>query len=126
MIQTSLVKDTSEIMRSLQPLRSFNAEIVQKPLTGLLTNLNRELERSLKQAIKTRDLEKERQWSLLSMILRLASTSYETVYFLIVSAQDDPEVLTRRAVAVPPLNRQVMDALFSLVYMMDEFSDPIP
>jgi hypothetical protein len=108
-------------MRNLQPLKSFNAEVVQKPLNGLLTNLNREVERSLKQAIEVGDLDSERRWSLLFMILRLASNSYESVCFLLVSAQDDPKILIRRAVAIPPLNRQMMDALFSLVYMMDDF-----
>jgi hypothetical protein len=28
---------------NLNPLTEFNAEIVQKPLNGLLTNLNREI-----------------------------------------------------------------------------------
>jgi len=78
-------------MRNLQPLKSFNAEVVQKPLSGLLTNLNREVEKSLKQAIEVRDLDAERGWSLLFMILRLATSSYESVCFLLVSAQDDPQ-----------------------------------
>jgi hypothetical protein len=108
--------------RKLQPLKEFNAEVVQKPLNGLLTNVSREVERSLKQAMKARNLESERLWSLLFMMLRLATCSYESVSFLLVSAQDDPKLLSRRALAIPPINRQMMDALFSLVYMMDDFS----
>jgi hypothetical protein len=108
-------------MRKLQPLKEFNAEVVQKPLNGLLTNLSREVERSLKQSIEVRNPEAERHWSLLYMMLRLAASSYESVCFLLVSAQDDPKVLSRRALAIPPINRQIMDALFSLVYMMDDF-----
>jgi hypothetical protein len=106
---------------SLPPLTEFNAEVVQRPLNGLLTNVNREIERSLKQAIEARDLEKERHLSLLLMMVRLASSSYESACHLLVSAQDDPKLLTRRAIAIVPINRQMMDSLFSLVYMLDDF-----
>jgi len=106
---------------TLSPLSEFNAEVVQKPLNGLLTNVNREIERSLKQAIEARNHEKERHLSLLSMMLRLASSSYESICFLLVSAQDDPKVQIRRATAIVPINRQIMDALFTLVYMLDDF-----
>ena len=107
--------------RRFQPLKVFNAEVVQKPLDGLLINVSREVERSLKTAIEARNPETERHWSLLLMILRLAARSYESVCFLLLSAQDDPKLLSRRALVIPPINRQMMDALFSLVYMMDDF-----
>lgn len=106
---------------NLQPLAEFNAEVVQKPLNGLLTNVSREIERSLKGAIEAQDRVKERHFSLLLMMIRLAISSYESVCHLVVSAQDDPKLLMRRATAVVPINRQMMDSLFSLIYMLDDF-----
>jgi len=94
---------------------------VQKPLNGLLTNLSREVARTLKRAIEARNPEAERHWSLLFMMLRLAASCYKSVCFLLISARDDPKVFSRRALAIPPIKRQIMDAPFSLVYMTDDF-----
>jgi hypothetical protein len=105
----------------LKPLTQFNAEVVQTPLKGLLTNISRELERSLQQAMESRSAVAERHWSLLLIMLRVALNSYEAICFLLVSAEKDPEKLRHFALVLPPVNRQMMDALFSLVYMRDDF-----
>ena len=59
------------------PLEEYNAEIVQVPLRGLLTNMDRacELESRLKTADQSHDREAEHSLSLLLIMLRFTSNS---------------------------------------------------
>ena len=66
---------TQPRVRKLQPVEEFNAEIVQKPLAGLLFNAEREVEKRLKQAPRLQDKETERRLSLLFMMLRFTINS---------------------------------------------------
>jgi hypothetical protein len=105
----------------LKPLTKFEAKVVQKPLNGLLFNIDRELEKKLRQSQRERDIDGERVTSLFLMMLRFTVNSYETVRFL--NTKDDGSHLRkdRFALAVPPINRQILDLLFTLVYMLDDF-----
>jgi hypothetical protein len=107
--------------KQLIPLTVFDATIVQPPLNGFLTNVGRELEKKFLASIELRNSEAERHRSLLLIMLRVAINSYETVCFLVADAGKDPKKLCRLAPVLPPINRQVMDTLFSLVYMLDNF-----
>ena len=107
--------------QKLPPLEEFNAQIVQAPLNGLLTNMDRELERRLKQAGQSGDRETERRLSLLMIILRFTINSYEAVCFLISTMDENPKRKNRFGLVVPPANRQILDLLFTLVFMMDDF-----
>ena len=107
--------------QKLAPLEEFNAEIVQKPLRGLLVNMDVELERRLKAASESRDSEAERRLSLLLLMLRFTSNSYEAICFLLSTEDDSPKRKSQFALIVPPANRQLLDLLFTLVYIMDDF-----
>lgn len=110
---------TQPQIRKLQPLEEFNAEIVQKPLEGLLFNMERELEKRLKEATRLQDKETERRLSLLFMMIRFTVNSYKAVCFLLTG--DSPKRNDRFAIVIAPINRQILDLLFTLVYMMDDF-----
>lgn len=105
----------------LKPLTKFDAKVVQKPLQGLLFNIDRELETKVREAQYARDIDAERVGSLFLMMLRFTINSYETVRFL--NTKDDGSHLrkNRFVLAVPPINRQILDLLFTLVYMLDDF-----
>lgn len=107
--------------QELKPLTKFDAKVVQKPLNGLLFNIDRELEKKLRNAQRARDIDAERVNSLFLMLLRFTVNSYETVRFL--NTKDDGSHLrkNRFVLAVPPINRQILDLLFTLVYMLDDF-----
>jgi hypothetical protein len=115
------MSDTPKV-KNRKPLGVFDASIVQPKLSGFLSNVSRELEKRLISSIELHDSEGERHQSLLLIMLRLAIKSYETICFLLVSAGQDSKKLSRFALVVPPINRQVMDTLFSLIYMLDDFS----
>jgi hypothetical protein len=92
---------------------------VQKPLSGLLFNTEREVEKRLKEATLLQDKETERRLSLLFMMLRFTINSYKAVCFLL--AGDSPKRNDRFALVIAPINRQILDLLFTLIYMMDDF-----
>jgi hypothetical protein len=104
------------------PLEEFDAQIVQIPLRGLLTNMDRDLERRVLQAAQSGDKEAERRLTLLLMMLRFTINSYEAVCFLITNTEHHPKRKDRFALIVPPANRQILDLLFTLVFMMDDFN----
>jgi hypothetical protein len=107
--------------RKLAPLVDFNAQLVQKPLQGLLFNIDREMERNLKQAQRVGDRETERRLSLLLIMVRLTVNSYQAICFLVTNTEEHPKRKKEFALVIPPANRQLFDLLFTLVFMFDDF-----
>jgi hypothetical protein len=105
----------------LPPLEEFNVQVVQKPLQGLLINIDRQVERQLKQAAQSGDREAERRLSLLLIMMRVTFNSYQAVCFLVSTTEEHPRRKKEFALVIPPANRQLFDLLFTLVYMMDDF-----
>jgi hypothetical protein len=103
------------------PLEDFDARIVQAPLQGLLRNMDSELERQVKQAMPLPDREAERGLTLLLLMLRFTRNSYEALSFLCSDANDTPKRKRGFVLILPPANRQLLDLLFTLVFMMDDF-----
>ena len=107
--------------RNLPPLNEFDARIVQAPLQGLLRNTDGELVRRLKQAMTSRDSAQERKLSLFLTMLRFTRNSYEAVSFLCSDANDTQRRKREFVLILPPTNRQLLDLLFTLVFMLDDF-----
>ena len=108
--------------RKLSPLEIFDARLVQVPMCGLLRNMDAELVRLHKQAMTLRDSEAERKLSLLLVMLRFTRNSYEAMSFLCSDAGDTPKRKREFVLILPPANRQLLDLLFTLVFMLDDFS----
>jgi hypothetical protein len=101
--------------KEVKPLESFHFPIVQEPLSGLLRNMDSDLRRQVEQpGTAGRDL------TLLLVMLRFAMNSYQAVCFLLADIEDSKR-LPAFVLAVPPINRQLMDLWFTLVYIMDDF-----
>jgi len=106
---------------NVKPLEVFNAEVIQAPLRGLFMNMDRAIERKLKEAIANRQHEAERHFSLILIMLRITINSYEGMCFILTTEERDPKRKDRFALLLPPANRQIFDLLFSLIYMKDDF-----
>lgn len=105
----------------LKPLRKFDYALVAERMDGLLINVDRDLQRLGNQAASANAPERERRISLLNVIVRFAGNSYEAVRYV---AGDTPEDHRRRpnyVLVIPAINRQLLDLLFTLVYMLDDF-----
>jgi len=88
-------------------------------MDGFLFNVDRHLQRLRSQNAGNRIA--DRCLSLLNVLLRFSRNSYHAVWFL---TADTPPDHTRRpnyVLVVPSINRQLLDLLFSLVYMLDDF-----
>lgn len=106
-------------IRLSKPLRRFDYQLVQARMDGLLFNIDRHLQRLKNQ--HPNNPTADRCLSLLDVLLRFARNSYHAVWFL---TADTPPDHTRRpnyVLVVPAINRQLLDLLFSLVYMLDDF-----
>jgi hypothetical protein len=104
-----------------KPLVDFDARIVQAPLQGIFRNMESELGRRFKRAMEARDREAERTLSLFVMMVRLTRNSCEAVSFLASTEDDHPRRKKEFILLLPPANRQILDLLFTLVFMMDDF-----
>jgi hypothetical protein len=107
--------------KNVKPLETFNFSVVQQPLTGLLRNMDSDLRRRLDLLARTNDVNEIRRFTLLQIMLRFATNSYQAVGFLLSDLDEHPKRLPRFVLVVPPINRQLMDLWFSLVYIMDDF-----
>jgi len=107
--------------QKLAPLEVFDARIVQAPLQGLLRNMDSELSRVLKHAMASHDSRAERELTLFLTMLRFTKNSYEAASFLCSDADDTPKRKREFVLVLPPTNRQLLDLLFTLVFMSDDF-----
>jgi hypothetical protein len=107
--------------QNVPPIKEFDARTVQAPLQGLFRNMDCELVRRLKKANASRDAESERVLSLFLLMLRFTRNSYEATSFLCSSVEDNPKRKKEFVLMLPPANRQLLDLLFTLVFMMDDF-----
>jgi hypothetical protein len=107
--------------RNLQPLEVFDARLVQAPLQGLLRNMDAELTRLLQKSMSSHDPEAERRYSLFLLMIRFTKNSYEAASFMCSDADDASKRKREFALLLPPTNRQLLDLLFTLVFMLDDF-----
>jgi hypothetical protein len=102
-------------------LEVFDARIVQTPLQGLLRNIDCELARLFKQSMAALDSVAEHKFSLFLLMFRFTKNSYEAASFLCSDSDDAPKRKREFALLLPPTNRQLLDLLFTLVFMLDDF-----
>jgi hypothetical protein len=105
-----------------KPLREFDYKLVAEKLDGLLINIDRDLQRLGNQALQRRQLDFERCVLLLNVLIRFARNSYDAVRYVAGNTPEDDRRRPNYVMVLPAINRQLLDLLFSLVYMLDELS----
>jgi len=103
-----------------KPLRNFDYSLVGERLDGLLINVDRDLQRRGRQAFKAKHDEEDRCLLLLNLMIRFAKNSYDAVRYVAGNTPDDHRRKPTFVMVVPAINRQLLDLLFSLVYMLDD------
>jgi hypothetical protein len=106
----------------IKPLEKFNFALVQEPMSGLLRNVEGDLRKLVGYVGRTNDLNEQRRIILLTIMLRFAINSYQSVGFLLSDLDQHPKRIPEFVFVVPPINRQLMDLWFSLVYIMDDLA----
>jgi hypothetical protein len=108
--------------RQFKPLRRFEYSLVAERMDGLLINIDRDLQRRGLRATQSGNHNADRCYMLLNLIVRFAQNSYDAVRYVAGNTPEDSRRRPNYALVVPTINRQVLDLLFSLVYMLDDFS----
>jgi hypothetical protein len=90
-------------------------------MEGLLRNTDGELVRRFERAMKEQDRYAERTLSLFLILTRFAKTSYESACFISADADDGSRRRKEFVLILPPINRQLIDMLFNIVYITDDF-----
>lgn len=109
-----------------KPLETVDFKVIQEPLEGLLRNMDEDLKRRIRELEKMNgDRDRHRELMMLLIMLRFAHNSYQALAFLLSDLDPHPKRLPRYVLIVPPVNRQIMDLWFSLVYIMDDFEPRI-
>jgi hypothetical protein len=82
--------------------------------------MDSDLRRRIDLLTQTNDADEIRSFTLLHLMLRFAINSYQAVAFLLSDLDEHPRRQPRFVLVVPPINRQLMDLWFSLIYIMDD------
>lgn len=105
-----------------KPLREFQYPLVAERMDGLLINVDRDLQRRGNQALQRGESDAERCILLLNVLVRFARNSYDAVRYVAGNTPEDHRRRPNYVMVVPAINRQLLDLLFSLVYMLDDLS----
>jgi hypothetical protein len=105
-----------------KPLRGFQYPIVAERMDGLLINIDRDLQRRGRQALQRGQSDAERRILLLNLFVRFARNSYDAVRYVAGNTPEDHRRRPNYVMVIPAINRQLLDLLFSLVYMLDDLS----
>src|ERR1035438_4036375 len=103
------------------PLRKFDYKLVAERMEGVLTNVDRDLQRHVNWSDQVQDADHGMWMTTINLMMRFAINSYHAVVYI---AGDEPEDSRRKknyVLVLPGINRQLLDLLFSLVYMLDDF-----
>jgi hypothetical protein len=105
-----------------KPLREFQYPLVAAKMDGLLFNIDRDLQRHGNQALQRGQNDIERCITLVNVMARFARNSYNAVRYVAGNTPEDPRRNPDYVMIVPAINRQLLDLLFSLVYMLDDLT----
>ena len=106
--------------RLVKPLMEFQFPLIGEKVRGLLINIDRDLERLSGDMTQVDLLGNHAH--LLNQFVRFATNSYESVLYFAGDTPDDPRRKANYAISIPPINRQLLDLLFTMVYLLDEFT----
>jgi hypothetical protein len=103
----------------LKPLKKFDYKVISEKVWGLLINVDRDLRRRSGDS-RSVDLYGDHA-HLLNIFVRCAMNSYEAVLYFGGDIPEDPRRKKNFVIAIPPVNRQLLYLLFTIVYLLDDF-----
>ena len=105
-----------------KPLRDFKYPLVAEKMDGFLINIDRDLQRLGNRRLQQNEADAERCITLVNVIVRFARNSYDAVRYVAGNTPEDHRRKPNYVMVVPAINRQLLDLLFSLVFMLDNLS----
>jgi len=111
----------TDIPFTLRPLRHVDYGLVRAKLDGLLFNVDRDLQRRVKNLEQRQQWHGARQLVGLNAMVRFTKNTYDAVRYLVADTPEDHNRKPNYVLIVPAVNRQLLDLLFTLVYMFDDY-----
>lgn len=111
---------SKQVQQEPTELRAFNYDTIAAPIDGLLFNVDRDLQRRIANHHAAGERVKARSVEMTLMFLRYAKIAYNAVRFLSADTPPDPARKPVYAVIIPNVNRQLIDILSTLVFMLDD------
>jgi len=111
----------TDIPLTLKPLRRLDYGLIRAKLDGLLFNVDRDLQRRVKSIEQGRQWDAARQLVGLNATVMFTKNAYNVVRYLIADTPEDHNRNPNYVLIVPAVNRQLLDLLFTLVYMFDDY-----
>ena len=115
------IETSMKARHRLKPPKTFDFSTVQERLEGVLLNVDRDLQTRAKNAARAHDFKTAGGFSLFEVIVRFAHNSFHAVGYVAGDVPEDHRRKLNYVLVVPNINRQLLDLLFSLVYMLDDF-----
>jgi hypothetical protein len=112
---------SKQVLHEPTELHAFHFETVAAPIDGLLFNIDRDLQRQIARYHTAGERAKARGVEMPMMFLRYAKIAYNAIRFLTADTPPDPARRPVYAVIIPNVNRQLIDILSTLVFMLDDF-----
>ena len=111
-----------QVLQQPTELVTFRFDTVAAPIDGLLFNVDRDLQRRIATYHKSGEGLKARTVEMPLMFLRYAKIAYNSVRYLTADTPPDPARKPVYAVIIPNVNRQLIDILSTLVFMLDDLA----
>lgn len=102
-------------------LQTFDYSTVAAPIDGLLLNVDRDLQRRIATHIAKGERIEARSVEMPLLFLRYARIAYNAVKYLIADTPADSRRKPEFSIVIPNVNRQLIDILSTLVFMLDDF-----
>jgi len=114
------VRMSKQVLQEPTELRALHYDTVAAPIDGLLFNVDRDLQRRIGTHHVAGEGVRARSVEMTLMFLRYARIAYNAVRFLTADTPPDPARKPVYAVIIPNVNRQLIDILSTLVFMLDD------
>jgi hypothetical protein len=111
----------TDIPLKIKPMKRFDYGLVSAKLEGLLFNVDRDLQRKTNEFATQQDWTATRQVVSLNAAMRFTKNSYDAVRYLAADTPEDHKRKPTYILVTPTINRQLLDLLFTLVYMFDDY-----
>lgn len=100
----------------VRPQDSADFSVITQPLDSLLAALENKIEREW--PVQLASVRGARELFLLT--LRTAGATYRSVRWLCADKPPDPDRRLEYSISVPPLNRTILDSLFTVIFVLED------
>lgn len=112
-----------DIPLNIRPLKRLDYKLIEAKLDGLLFNVGRDMQRKISELSEQQQWHEARQMVGLNVAVMFTKNSYNAVRYVAADSPEDHKRQPNYVLVVPAINRQLLDLLFTLIYMFDDYGN---